>query len=51
MWKYLYFNVYLRLKNFDDFSGGESYVFSKTLELVRDPETNNPLLDVGGRDR
>jgi hypothetical protein len=46
MWKYLYFNVYLRLKDFDDYSGGESYVFSRTLELVRDPHTHTPLRDV-----
>ena len=46
MWKYLYFSVYLRLKDFDNYSGGESYVFSKTLERVTDPHTHMPLLDV-----
>jgi len=46
MWKYLYFNVHLRQKDFDDYSGGESYVFSKTLELVRDANTHTPLYDV-----
>ena len=44
--RYLYFNVHLRQKDFDDYSGGESYVFSKTLELVRDTNTHTPLRDV-----
>lgn len=38
--------MHLRQKDFDDYSGGESYVFSKTLELVRDANTHAPLRDI-----
>jgi hypothetical protein len=46
MWKYLFFQVYLREKDFDQYSGGESYVFDRTLELVRHPLTHEVLRDV-----
>jgi len=46
MWKYLFFLVYLKERDFDDYSGGESYVFSKTLQLVRDPDTHEKVHDV-----
>lgn len=46
MWKYLFFQVYLREQDYDNFSGGESYVFSKTLQLVRHPQTHETIKDV-----
>lgn len=45
MWKYIFFQVYLREKNFDDYSGGESYVFSKTLRLIKDSLTHETVMD------
>jgi hypothetical protein len=51
MWKYLHFQVYLREKDYNDYSGGESYVFQKTLELVRDPKTHELLKDVDSVDK
>ena len=45
MWEYLYFEVYLRQKDYSDYSGCESYVFEKTLDLERHPETHEILID------
>ena len=46
MWKYLYFLVYLKERDFDDYSGGESYVFEKTLQMVRDLDTHEKVHDI-----
>jgi hypothetical protein len=37
--------VYLREKDYDEYSGGESYIFERTLRLVKDPLTHETLKD------
>jgi hypothetical protein len=38
--------VYLREKDYDEYSGGESYIFEKTMRLVKDPLTHETLKDI-----
>jgi len=45
MWKYLYFLVYLKELNYDDYSGGESFVFFRSLRQVKDPDTQEVVRD------
>lgn len=45
MWEYLFFQVHLRQKDFSDYSGSESFVFAKTLDLERHPDTHEILVD------
>ena len=45
MWKYLFFLVYLKERDFEDYSGGESFVFERTLKLEKDPNTHEPIHD------
>mmetsp|Transcript_17413 Transcript_17413/g.41155 ORF Transcript_17413/g.41155 Transcript_17413/m.41155 type:complete len:183 (+) Transcript_17413:3-551(+) len=46
MWRYLFFHVYLMERDFDDYSGGESYVSEKTLQLVKDADTHETVMDI-----
>lgn len=45
MWKYLYFLVYLKERDYQDMSGGESFVFHRTLQLIMDPDTHEVVRD------
>mmetsp|Transcript_19064 Transcript_19064/g.28050 ORF Transcript_19064/g.28050 Transcript_19064/m.28050 type:complete len:632 (+) Transcript_19064:2-1897(+) len=45
MWKYLYFLVYLKERDYEDYSGGESFVFHRSLFLVQDPDTHEVVRD------
>ena len=45
MWKYLFFLVYLKERDYEDYSGGESFVFHRTLTLVQDPDTHEVVRD------
>ena len=45
MWKYLFFLVYLKERDFEDYSGGESFVFQRTLTLEKDPNTHESIHD------
>ena len=37
--------MYLKEKPFENFTGGESYVFNKTMEVCLHPRTREVLLD------